>query len=40
MKKMVVVPIFLMAVLGTSINAWSHGGRLNSEGCHNEKNLE
>ena len=34
---MVVAPIFLIAVLGTSTNAWAHGGRLNSEGCHNDK---
>jgi len=33
---MVVVSIFLITVLGTSTNSWAHGGRLNSEGCHND----
>ena len=37
LMKVVVVSIFLLAVLGSPVNAWSHGGRLNSEGCHNDK---
>ena len=24
--------------MGASINVWSHGGRINSEGCHNDSN--
>ena len=36
LKKMVVVSTLLTALMGTSINAWAHGGRLNSEGCHND----
>jgi len=27
----------LLAALSASINVWSHGGRLNAEGCHNDK---
>jgi hypothetical protein len=34
---MVAVSILLITVMGASINVWSHGGRLNSEGCHNDK---
>jgi len=29
--------VLLLAALSASINVWSHGGRLNSEGCHNDK---
>jgi hypothetical protein len=36
LMKMVVVSICLIAGLGSSVTAWSHGGRLNSEGCHND----
>jgi hypothetical protein len=34
--KMAAVSICLLAGLGSSLNTWSHGGRLNSEGCHND----
>jgi len=27
----------LLAALSASTNSWAHGGRLNSEGCHNDK---
>jgi hypothetical protein len=37
LRKMVAVSILLITVMGASINVWSHGGRLNSEGCHNDK---
>ena len=36
LRKMVAVSILLITVMGASINVWSHGGRLNSEGCHND----
>jgi hypothetical protein len=36
-KKGVAVTVLLLAALSASINVWSHGGRLNSEGCHNDK---
>jgi len=36
LRKKVVTSIFLITVTVASINAWSHGGRLNSEGCHND----
>ena len=32
----VVVAIFLIGLIGASANSWAHGGRLNSEGCHND----
>jgi hypothetical protein len=36
LRKMVAVSILLITVMGASINVWSHGGRINSEGCHND----
>jgi uncharacterized membrane protein len=36
LRKMVAVSTLLIAVLAASINVWSHGGRINSEGCHND----
>ena len=32
----VVVAIFLIGLISASTNSWAHGGRLNSEGCHND----
>jgi hypothetical protein len=29
--------LFAISLLVVSTNTWSHGGRLNSEGCHNDK---
>ena len=29
--------LFAISLLIVSTNTWSHGGRLNSEGCHNDK---
>ena len=31
----VAVTIFLIGLFSASTNLWAHGGRLNSEGCHN-----
>ena len=36
-KNRLAVTVLLLAALSSSINVWSHGGRLNSEGCHNDK---
>ena len=36
MKNRVLVAIFLIGLIGASTNSWAHGGRLNSEGCHND----
>ena len=36
-KNRLAVTVLLLAALSASINVWSHGGRLNSEGCHNDK---
>ena len=36
-KNGLAVTVLLLAALSASINVWSHGGRLNSEGCHNDK---
>jgi len=30
------IAIFLIGLIGASTNSWAHGGRLNSEGCHND----
>ena len=30
------VAILLIGLIGASTNLWAHGGRLNSEGCHND----
>jgi len=32
----VVVAIFLIGLLGAFTNSWAHGGRLNSDSCHND----
>jgi hypothetical protein len=39
LRKMLTVSILLITVMGASINVWSHCGRLNSEGCHNDKKV-
>jgi len=36
MKNRVLVAILLIGVISASTNSWAHGGRLNSEGCHND----
>jgi len=36
-KNRLAATVLLLAALSASINVWSHGGRLNSEGCHNDK---
>ena len=30
------VAMLLIGLIGASTNLWAHGGRLNSEGCHND----
>ena len=32
----VAVTIFLIGLFSASTNLWAHGGRLNSQGCHND----
>jgi len=36
LRNRVVVAICLVGLIGASANSWAHGGRLNSEGCHND----
>ena len=36
-KNRLAATVLLLAALSASINVWSHGGRLNAEGCHNDK---
>ena len=36
-KNGLAVTVLLLAALSASTNSWAHGGRLNSEGCHNDK---
>lgn len=36
-RKEAVIFVCLIGFLSASSSAWSHGGRLNSEGCHNDK---
>ena len=36
-KNRLAVTVLLLAALSASTNSWAHGGRLNSEGCHNDK---
>ena len=36
LRNRVLVAIFLIGLIGASTNSWAHGGRLNSEGCHND----
>jgi hypothetical protein len=37
LRKILTVSILLITVMSASINVWSHGGRLNPEGFHNDK---
>jgi len=36
LKNRVLVAICLVGLFIESTNSWAHGGRLNSEGCHND----
>ncbi|MDB9752612.1 HNH endonuclease [Oceanospirillaceae bacterium] len=36
LKKGIVVAILLIGLITASTNLWAHGGRLNSQGCHNQ----
>jgi len=36
LRNRVLVAIFLIGLISASTNSWAHGGRLNSEGCHND----
>ncbi len=37
LRNRTLVTICLIGLIGASANSWAHGGRLNSEGCHNDK---
>ena len=36
LRNRVLVAICLVGLFSASTNSWAHGGRLNSEGCHND----
>ena len=36
LRNRVLVAICLVGLFSVSTNSWAHGGRLNSEGCHND----
>jgi len=36
LRNRILVAISLIGLIGASAHSWAHGGRLNSEGCHND----
>ena len=36
LRNRLVISGFLVGLIGVSTNSWAHGGRLSSEGCHND----